>query len=81
MVKPLGENISFELVPLSQRPVDLIGDTNLDGQINTSDVEFLGRYLTNKRKSVSMSADVNQDSDVNVFDMIAARRKLINSTH
>ena len=79
MVKPLGENISFELVPLSQRPVDLIGDTNLDGQINTSDVEFLGRYLTNKRKSVSMSADVNQDSDVNVFDMIAARR-LINST-
>lgn len=76
MARLTWKNIDFELIPLSQRPVDLIGDTNLDGKFDASDAKFLGRYLTNKRKSVTMGADINQDSDVNVFDMISMRRSV-----
>lgn len=57
---------------------DLTGDTNLDRKINVSDAVFLGSYLINKRESITLNADINGDGEVNVFDMIAIRRNIIN---
>lgn len=76
----LWRNVNYEILPLSQRPADLTGDTNLDRKINVSDAVFLGSYLTNKRESITQNADINGDGEVNVFDMIAIRRNIANFT-
>lgn len=76
----LWRNVNYVILPLSQRPADLTGDTNLDRKINVSDAVFLGSYLTNKRESITQNADINGDGEVNVFDMIAIRRNIANFT-
>ncbi|MGN1086672.1 MAG: dockerin type I repeat-containing protein [Porcipelethomonas sp.] len=76
LILQFRNDISFEIIPLSRRPADLIGDANLDRKINVSDAVFLGSYLTNKRESITLNVDINQDGMVNIFDMISLKRTI-----
>ncbi|MGN0612878.1 MAG: leucine-rich repeat protein [Porcipelethomonas sp.] len=54
------------------------GDTDWDGNVSISDLVALQRYLANPQLNVNMvSADVNQDGTVNIFDFIILKREII----
>ena len=59
---------------------DLKGDTNLNGNIEISDVVLLNKHLikaTVLKDQALQNADVNDDKKLNVFDSIAIKRILL----
>lgn len=58
----------------------IIGDVNLDGNVNTDDVALLQNYLVKKEiftAEQGVNADINCDGKINVFDMVAMKRLII----
>ena len=56
----------------------IIGDVNDDGEINTSDLVMLQKYLLKSGElKKSYMADVNKDGTVDIFDSVALRKLLI----
>jgi len=58
----------------------ITGDVNLDGNVKSDDAVLLSKFLTGKEslKTVQLKkADVYEDESINVFDLIALKRILI----
>ena len=77
-----SENSSNKFVLEPSLPEELIlpliGDVNDDGEINTSDLVMLQKYLLKSGElKKSYTADVNSDGKVDIFDSVALRKLLI----
>lgn len=75
----LGDVEQYNFVPLSKKPKGEIGDVNSNGKIEVLDAVNLQRYLSNKRSSIGLELDINEDNIVDVFDLIALKRMMIDS--
>ena len=61
---------------------DIRGDVNADGSFNISDLVLLQKWLTadsDAELSCWQNGDLNSDEVVDVFDLIAMRRELLNA--
>ncbi len=57
-----------------------MGDINLDGAVNIADVTILQKYLVGLSELTSKQAnlaDLNQDQNINIFDLIVIKRMAI----
>ena len=66
--------------------IDVSGDINCDGKFEVSDFVCMSKYVNCSDECDIISqgvinGDLTEDGNVNVFDLIAARRKLLNNTH
>lgn len=77
----LGDVEIYNFAPLSEKPKGEIGDVNNNGKIEVLDVFNLQRYLSNKRSSTGLELDINGDNIINVFDLIALKRMLMDSNN
>ncbi len=55
----------------------LMGDANGDGLVGTQDIRDLGSFIVGSSDNVSADADMNGDGIINVFDMVALRRTVL----
>lgn len=77
----LGDVDIYNFVPISEKPKGEIGDVNNNGKIEVLDVLDLQKYLSNKRSSTGLELDINEDDIVDVFDLIALKRMLMDSNN
>lgn len=57
----------------------ILGDINLDGQVDIADTSFLQKYLVNKETApIYENADIDGNGIVNVFDLIILKRSILN---
>lgn len=56
-----------------------LGDVNLDGNLNTSDLLILKKYLLGFETTEfnSITADINEDDNINVIDLLKLKRILL----
>lgn len=69
----LANNLKF--VPLDGNIA--YGDINIDGIVNVADAVVLQSYILGRATSVGYEADLNQDGRIDVLDIVAMRRKLL----
>ncbi len=85
---PAGMTVEAEYTPdgiyYSQALYDMfdrnVGDINSDGGIGLTDVIFLYKYLIKQQPMTYeqyVSADVNQDEQVNIFDFVLLKQALL----
>lgn len=55
------------------------GDLNSDMTVDIDDVKILSDFLINNECTFSGNADINNDGNVNIFDLIKLKRMLISS--
>ncbi len=58
--------------------VFMTGDIDMDGDIDIADVVLLQKFLVGKVKTIGGYADMNSDDKLNVFDLIALKKIVIN---
>ena len=66
-------NIKFKNIEQS-------GDINVDGEFNVADLVMMSRYINgviNIDERQTFSADINGDGNIDIFDMIGFRKKLL----
>lgn len=59
----------------------LVGDVDVDGDIDIADVVLLQKFLSGKIKTLEfdVAADLCSDSKINIFDLIALKRTVLES--
>ena len=57
----------------------LAGDANGDGSVGVADIVALSNYIVGTSDTISADADLTADGKINVFDMIALRRDVLES--
>ncbi len=57
----------------------MVGDIDMDGDIDMADIVLLQKYLAGKVKTIDGYADMNGDDKLNVFDLIALKRTVISN--
>ncbi|MDE6004105.1 MAG: dockerin type I repeat-containing protein, partial [Oscillospiraceae bacterium] len=62
-------------------PTIIKGDINNDGQLNTTDIIILQKWLLQGEIQLAnwKAADINEDGILNIFDFCLMKRMLINS--
>ena len=58
----------------------MIGDVNLDEEINVADAVRLQKYLLGQEKisyNEYLAGDINEDGSADVFDMVCMRKIII----
>lgn len=81
--EPYDVTISNLMVTEYTGNESIIGDVNLDGNVNTDDVALLQKYLVNKEildNEQGENGDINKDSSINVFDLILLKRIIMTET-
>lgn len=75
----LYDNVkNYEVLPLSEIDNKICGDVNYDESFNNTDLIMMEKYLVNCCCLKDWkSGDINGDGIINVFDMVAMRRNLI----
>lgn len=57
---------------------NLAGDANGDGKVDSADVKHLQDYLHKRTTSISINADMNKDSKINIFDLCLLKKAILN---
>lgn len=58
----------------------LLGDVNQDGKVTPADLTLLNKFLTKQAtlsENGALAADINQDNNINVFDGVILRDRLV----
>ncbi len=69
-----------EFPPLAGDVMLVDGDIDGSGSFNVADVVLISKYLLNKSESAPdnlYAADLNADGKINVFDLVAMKRKIL----
>lgn len=74
-------NVGASLVTLDGVSIDLVGDINSDGSVNSTDLTVIRKYLLGIENSgiVLQYADLNNDGNVNIIDLVHLKKSLANS--
>ncbi len=87
-----GWNCDYEILPLSQKPVEnpqptgIKGDVNCDNDLNIADLVILSKWITDsnglsaQNMNDSSAADMNSDGLIDVFDSVLLRTALVAET-
>lgn len=87
-----GWNCDYEILPLSQKPVEnpqptgIKGDVNCDNDLNIADLVILSKWITDssglsaQNMNDSSAADMNSDGVIDVFDSVLLRTALVTET-
>ena len=62
--------------------IEQSGDVNADGEFNVADLVMMSRYIygmTTFEERQTLSADLNGDGNVDIFDMVEFRKKILES--
>lgn len=71
----VSDNLKKEIRQLEN--IDILGDINIDGEINTQDLLILKKYLVGCRNlygQAKVNADINKDGEVNAKDYSKIKR-------
>ena len=75
------DNQTFECSVVVDMEADMLGDCNNDGQVNISDLLLMKKYIFGLTSSNSINlanANLNEDYNIDVIDLIMLKNKLFN---
>ena len=78
-----GNGPSIDRIAIAVPYDDVIGDINLDGEFSVADLVLMQKYLLgaeNFNKKQFAAADLNNDGNADIYDMIRLRKMIIENT-
>ena len=78
-----GNGPSIDRIAIAVPYDDVIGDINLDGEFSVADLVLMQKYLLgaeNFNKKQFAAADLNNDGNADIYDMIRLRKMIIKNT-
>lgn len=78
LLNAMLEASGSEVTVTPSTPTAVAGDANGDGKLDSADVKQLQNYLHKRTTSISINADMNKDSKINIYDLVLLKKAILN---
>lgn len=77
--KALGEISHYNILPLSEKEKIHDTDINKNGNVEIFDAIDIQNFFVNKRSDIGLEMDVNNDSTINIVDVLRTKESVIDN--